>query len=112
MSDNILISEDHTNATEGYSGGTNDVFETRHTNKGELYREIMSEYGRCTGRVYVDGPDGEAVPIGWVFRKRQKYDDCNETYLADTWVTIHKRPATVVSTSHYVRTDNNEEFDA
>jgi hypothetical protein len=59
---------------------------------GDIFREMVKEHGRCTGKVYVDylhrdskyGP----YPVGWVFQKRVKYDDCKETYLQEVWVTL------------------------
>lgn len=53
--------------------------------KGHFYKMLVREYGRCTGRVYVDNC-GKASPVGWVFQKRMKYEDCDEFYLQETWV--------------------------
>lgn len=61
---------------------------------GEIYRASLKEYGRCSSKVYVthvdpDNPGHEvAMPVGWVFEKREKYDDVNETYLRETWVVL------------------------
>jgi len=56
-------------------------------NLGQLFKFLQKEYGRCVSRVYQDAPDRVADPIGWVFQKRVKYQDCNETYLQEVWVT-------------------------
>lgn len=53
-----------------------------HELRGELYRHALREYGRCTGKVYVDTDDG-AKAVGWVFVKREHY---SEPYLCTTWV--------------------------
>jgi hypothetical protein len=57
----------------------------------EVYHWARREYGRCTGRVYsdsiVDGK-GRNRPVGWVFVKRAKYDDCDEAFLQVAWVTV------------------------
>jgi len=29
-------------------------------------------------------------PVGWIFEKRKKYDDSDETYLHETWVEIQE----------------------
>ncbi|HUR18911.1 MAG TPA: hypothetical protein VMZ51_08260 [Acidimicrobiales bacterium] len=60
-------------------------------NMGAIYRYARSEYGRCTGRVYVDTETG-AKAIGWVFVSRQKYDDygTTETYIREAWVTVSR----------------------
>lgn len=60
---------------------------------GEIYRESLKEHGRCTGKVYIDvKTDDDTVTvaqhIGWVFEKREKYDDSKETFLQETWVTL------------------------
>ena len=89
MNDNLLVQFERVNATEHYNFGDTDVFETRFTSTGELYKYCLVEYGRCVSKVFVDTESG-AKAVGWVFQKRVKYDDCKETYLQETWVTIHK----------------------
>jgi hypothetical protein len=92
MKNNILINESWTNATEGYRTGESGVYETFTNDKGELYKLLVREYGRCISKVYIDSLEesGDHKAIGWVFEKRVKYDDCNKTYLLETWVTLHK----------------------
>ena len=52
-----------------------------------LYRfGVRESYGRCTSKVYVDTSDG-TKHIGYVFVKRTKYQDSNETYLHETWLS-------------------------
>lgn len=88
---NLFIKETYVNATENYIIGDSDgYFESFTADKGELYRDLVSEYGRCTGKVYVDLPEGKAKEVGWVFIKRMKYEDANETYLREVWVTIQE----------------------
>jgi hypothetical protein len=55
------------------------------TTNGDIFRLARAEYGRCTGRVYVDTEDG-ARAIGWVFEKRERYTDDGNVYLAATWI--------------------------
>lgn len=81
--------------------GSSGVYETGTENKGELYRDMMREYGRCTSKVYIDTKDGKTKHIGWCFLRRKKYDNCDETFLAETWVTIHEKPPTVTKETHY-----------
>jgi hypothetical protein len=54
--------------------------------------------------VYIDVAGRGAVAIGWVFRKRMRYDDCDEVYLRDVWVTLHADRDTVTRTPHYLDT--------
>lgn len=85
---NLWVQESWVNATAGHRIGDSDVYESFTDDKGELYRAFVREHGRCQGRVYID-KDGKAQAIGWIFVKRRQYDDCNESYLAETWVTVH-----------------------
>ena len=100
MSDNLYIQETYINKTKGYRFGESDVYESAYDDKGDLFRALRREYGRCASRVYVDTDKG-SKPIGWVFEGRAKYDDCNETYLRETWVTIHDAPPTKTVEYHY-----------
>ena len=100
---NLLISEtwfEKKDNNTRYGIGDSGVYESRFETPGEVYRYALKEYGRCTGKVYIDR-DGRAAHIGWAFQKRRKYDDCNETYLAETWVTIHTAPREVYHKYHY-----------
>jgi hypothetical protein len=94
----MLIEETHLNATEGYRMGeeTIDVADTifgEDPAPGDIYRWCLKEFGRCTGKVYV----GNAVPrhVGWVFVKRDRYEDTGEIFLHETWVTLLDRDETV-----------------
>lgn len=56
----------------------------------EVYKTALKEYGRCISKIYVDCKDGITKHIGWVFQKRAKYEDNNNTYLQETWVIPYK----------------------
>ena len=84
-----------------YHAGESGMYEPYTENKGELFRAMQREHGRCTGHVYIDGEGMEPVKVGWVFQKRVKFSDCNETFLQETWVTLHKSKPTVKTTHHY-----------
>jgi hypothetical protein len=89
----MKICESHINATKGYRFGddyvydVSDMYMGEDATVGELFRSFQKEFGRCTSKVYVDTPDG-AKPVGWVFVKREKYEDVNEHYIHETWVTL------------------------
>jgi len=102
---NLQITEDYVDATRGCRLGESGWYEPYTDNRGELYRALVKEHGRCTGKVYVDkrtpapddGTTGAYVetpePVGWVFVKRQQYEDTRKPYLAETWVTIREGSA-------------------
>lgn len=82
----LKIQETWINKTEGYRCGDSDWYEPHTNDLGVLFRDLKRQYGRCVSKVYVDNIDGTSYSVGWVFEKRVKYDDCNETYLQETWV--------------------------
>lgn len=77
------------NATQGgrliYSGEVTDAGDVT---PGKLYKACAREYGRCIGKMYIDGEDGSPKPIGWVFVKLEEYTDTKEKYLQETWVEV------------------------
>lgn len=105
----LMVREEYVNATKGHrfgdSGGESEAFTE---DRGELYRALVREYGRCTGKVYVDrkvavngdpahGFTYEPLPIGWVFLKRMDYEDAHRipagrerTYLREVWVMVRE----------------------
>jgi hypothetical protein len=56
-----------------------------------MYRWLVREHGRCTGKIWVDTEDGSRLHVGWVFLKRDRYEDTGETFLHETWVTLLER---------------------
>jgi len=113
----LWVSEAHINLSEGYRMGDTEPYESYLTGDqlGRLFRDAQREHGRCVSRVYVDIEDGPAIPVGWVFVKRDEYEDSRpryddygrrkpvETFLHETWITVHAAPDTVVRTPHFVR---------
>lgn len=96
----MFIQEQHVNETLDCLVGESGLYEPFTENIGKLFKAYQREYGMCTGKVYVDD-DGGNCPVGWVFRKKQKYSDTNEEYTHAVWVTLHKKESTVVTTYHY-----------
>lgn len=95
---------------ERYHLGEDEIEETGFDKPGDLFRALSGRdrlypwraMGRCISKVYVDMPDGTARHVGWVFVKRERYeDDPKRTYLREAWVTVHEAPPTVTHTYHY-----------
>jgi hypothetical protein len=111
--------------------GEDPITETRHETTGDLYRSLSGRdkrypweaLGRCTGKVYVDGPhvhhagclptgpnsmcrtEPSAIQVGWVFVARNpepvNRGDEQPTGLREAWVTVHEAPPTVTTIHHY-----------
>ena len=81
--------------------GSSGLYEPYTDNIGKLFLALQREYGKCNSKIYIDTPDKKTNAIGWVFEKLQKYDDCNEYYLQETWVELHDEQPDVVTTHHY-----------
>ena len=90
----MLVREDHVNADKNYLLCEPIYTEADGQTPGEIFRACRREYGRCTGSVYVDTAEG-TKRIGWAFQKRERYQDCGETYLHETWVTLLVKRETV-----------------
>ena len=66
---------------------------------GNIFKEFQREHGRCVSKVYIDTADG-AKPIGWVFQKREEYEDSRpryddynrrikpKTFIREVWITL------------------------
>jgi hypothetical protein len=71
--------------------------------KSKLFRNCQKEFGGCTSKIYLNIPMGDGTydtrdGLGWVFEKRTKYEDCNETYIQEVWCEISIiRPKSVVA---------------
>ena len=92
--------------------GEDPLTETRYETTGDLFRSLAGRdrrypweaLGRCTGKVYVNGPDGTRQ-VGWVFVARNpepvRRGDEQPTGRREAWVTVKTEPDTVVRTPHY-----------
>ena len=95
----IYIQETWVNKSKGYTIGESGVYETFTDKRGQLFRSLQKEYGKCTSSVYVDCKSGGTKRIGWVFEQTAHYEDTNEPYTRETWVTLHERkPETTIRT--------------
>lgn len=96
MSLPLSIMVDRVNATRGHTFSQEGPYPCEKPNSlGELYRMLSREYGRCTSYVYVNRKGGGSQKVGWGFVRRERYDDCEETFLCETWVTVISAPHTV-----------------
>ena len=86
----IHIKEQYINKNENCTFGGSEVYETFTDNIGELFKDLQCEFGRCVSSMYMDKKDGATKKIGWVFEKKNKYNDCDETYVQETWIELHK----------------------
>jgi len=98
----LLIEEHWINASKGCGIGDSGIYESYFTSPGEAYRQCQKLYGRCVSKVYVDEPGtGLIKAVGWVFQQRIEYEDCNESYIRETWITLHEKMPDKTITHHY-----------
>lgn len=94
----LILREDYVNATKGWGIGDSEIAleDSIIETKADLYRYGLREYGRCTGKVYVDTESGPKA-VGYVFQARVKYEDADETYLREVWITLMERQPAVTT---------------
>lgn len=108
----LYIQETFINQTEGYRFSETPVYEAFTSDKGELYKSLVNEYGRCTSKIRIDTAEGTKT-VGWVFVKRMQYEDCKDNspesfYLRETWVTVHTALPEKRTTYHYADITSRE----
>ena len=67
-------------------------------NLKDLYHFGLKEYGKCISKIYIDDKQGNPSHIGYMFVKKMKYEDCNEYFLCETWLSLE----------HYIETVERE----
>lgn len=74
--------------------GDSGWYECWQDKRGDLYRALVKEYGRCIGSAYINHPI-EAnihIKVGWVFLSRVPYEGRGVgTYLRETWVEVRDK---------------------
>ena len=69
---------------------------------GDIFRFAQKEFGRCVSKMYVDTDDG-IKQVGWVFQKRERYEDSEKTFIHETWVSLYDEWHSVpVRKPHYI----------
>ena len=83
------IQETYTEVTEERHSifGESEIYQPFTNNLHVLYRSLQKDYGRCIGKLFRDCDD-QTLVCGWVFEKREKYEDTEETFLQHTWVNV------------------------
>lgn len=102
----MLVSEDYVVTEDNgksYCTGDSGVYEPYTDNVRRLFDSYQREYGPCRSSIYVDGADGKAIKVGWVFAKRKRFEDCKEVATFETWVTFHEKMPTRTIEHHYMK---------
>jgi hypothetical protein len=84
----LTIKETWVNRTQNHIVGDSGKYETRFEETNELFAFCQKEYGKCVSNMYVDHCLYGTLKIGWVFEKKMKYENCNDTYIQQTWVEV------------------------
>jgi hypothetical protein len=88
---NLLVRYSYVNKTKGHRFGQDGPIESFTSDRGELYRSCLKEFGRCTSKIYVDVLGDPAREVGWVFERHEEYGDSGERYLREVWVEVVPR---------------------
>jgi hypothetical protein len=98
----LFIQETFVDRDQNVQYGESGVYEAFTDDIGKLYKSLVQEYGRCTGRMYHDRTNAKPMAIGWVFIKRVPYDDSpKKKYLREVWVSVHSAMPTKTIEYHY-----------
>jgi len=98
----LYVQESFVNKTKGDRFGDSEVYESRFETPSELYRHCIREYGRCTGKVFIDGNGDEVRHVGWTFLRSMEYEDSpKERYLREVWVTVYDGSPTRTTSYQY-----------
>jgi hypothetical protein len=91
----LQIREDYVNETTATRYGQSGWTEAFTTDRGDLFKSLRREYGRCQSKMYRDSPNAQNPKVvGWVFQKRVEYDgrtrNGEKTYLRSVWVEVRE----------------------
>ncbi len=77
-----------------YIIGESEWYEPFTSDRGRLFRSLQKEYGRCVSKQYCDDKAGRTHTTGWVFERREQYEDTGrygrpaQYYTREVWVSI------------------------
>jgi hypothetical protein len=88
---NLWIRETFINADKGYRYGDTQIYETDCETTGELFHRLKREYGNARMMYSENRETGKSVRVGWVFHSTARYDDTDEPYKREVWVSVFCR---------------------
>ena len=56
--------------------------------RGRIFEFCRHEYGRYVSKVYIDRKNSDAVQTGWVFERKERFEDSPDQYVHEVWVTL------------------------
>lgn len=87
----IEVKETFVNQANHTIFGENDWYESYCDTRAEQFRACQLEYGRCVSKMYRDDDKFAPLPVGWVFERKEKYEDCDDHYIREVWVEVRVR---------------------
>lgn len=92
----MMIRETFINLDKNATFGDPDWVEAWTDDVGKLFKSLAAEYGRCTGKAYIERKGEPDKPCGWVFQKRMRYEDArghkpSDYYMREVWVYLADR---------------------
>jgi len=89
------IQESYVNRTKGYHYEDSAITETYIESLGELFKRCQVEFGRCEGKIFIEGiSQSEPLQVGWIFVRSREYEglgryyEGDRTYIQEVWVTV------------------------
>ena len=87
----------YVNDTLGHTNHVEGICPTDAKNLSDLYAEVRKHFkGRVT-KMYLETKNNEPVHVGYCVTRKQKYEDCDETYVETVWIEFLE-PVQVVET--------------
>lgn len=115
---NLYIEVFQVNSSNNYALDNPQFHESKYSDLGKLYRALVKEYGKCTGKLFNVGDNNKTQQIGWAFEKREYFDDTRRkkaiknltpterdlnTFMCMTQVSVHVKPKEVLITEHFAK---------
>ena len=104
----IEVEETHEvveNDGKSYLLGEPEIYEPYTQDISELYHSFADEHGLCQGIVNRDLPNGEVVPVGYIFWRKRHPTSLDDTYDHYVWISFIKR---YNGYRYYINIENNQ----
>jgi folate-dependent phosphoribosylglycinamide formyltransferase PurN len=104
VENHIIQQDDGKSYSMGYDPVTDlaDTYMGEDATIGDIFRASQKEHGRCVSKVYQDTDEG-IIAVGWVFQKRERYEDSRETYIHETWISLYDEwTPTIIKKPHVI----------
>lgn len=84
----LYVQLTYINDTNRYINHVDDIQESEAKNLSDLYKLVKKRFKGRISKMYRDDSNKKTIHTGYIVTRKQKYKNCNETYIESIWIEL------------------------